>query len=194
MISVERLFRLKSFVIIELCQFFRRLIYMVLFNSQRVISFGQPVLMRGKGKVTIGKNVTFGVGQSPNYLNTVGYIDCREEGSSIIISDNVKFNNNFSLISRVERIFIGENCLIGGSFKVFSSDFHSLNFEDRSKGHAMGADVTIGNNVFIADNVTILKGVEIGDNSVIGAGSIVTKSIPKKCVYAGNPAVFIKRL
>ena len=56
------------------------------------------------------------------------------------------------------------------------------------------APVIIGNNVWIGMNATILKGVTIGDNSVVAAGSVVTKSVPANVVVAGNPAVVIKKL
>ena len=52
----------------------------------------------------------------------------------------------------------------------------------------------ISENVFIGDNVTILKGVTIGVNSVIGNGSIVTKSIPDNVIAAGNPARVIRNI
>ena len=54
--------------------------------------------------------------------------------------------------------------------------------------------VTLGNNVWIGDGAKVCKGVTIGDNSVIGAGSIVTSDIPANSIAAGNPARVIKPL
>ena len=54
--------------------------------------------------------------------------------------------------------------------------------------------VHIGDNVWLGINVTVLKGVTIGENTVIGAGSIVTKDIPANVVAAGNPCKVIKHL
>ena len=54
--------------------------------------------------------------------------------------------------------------------------------------------ITIGNNVWFGGNVTVLGGVEIGDNTVIGAGSVVTKNIPAKSVAVGNPCKVIKAI
>ncbi len=56
------------------------------------------------------------------------------------------------------------------------------------------APISIENNVWIGEKATILKGVSIGENSVIGAGSVVTKSIPANCVAVGSPAKVIRRL
>ncbi|PSB09569.1 hypothetical protein C7B62_12775 [Pleurocapsa sp. CCALA 161] len=53
--------------------------------------------------------------------------------------------------------------------------------------------INIGNGVWIGDNVTILPGVEIANGAVIGAGSIVTKSIPPYSIAVGNPAKVIKK-
>lgn len=54
--------------------------------------------------------------------------------------------------------------------------------------------VIIGNNVWIGGNVTILPGVIIGDNSVIGAGAVVTKDVSANCVVAGVPAKLIRKI
>ena len=54
--------------------------------------------------------------------------------------------------------------------------------------------IVIGENVFIGCNCLILKGTEIGDNTTIGAGSVVTGKIPANCIAAGNPARVIKVL
>jgi maltose O-acetyltransferase len=54
--------------------------------------------------------------------------------------------------------------------------------------------IIIGNNVWITTNVTILPGVTIGDNTIIGAGSVVTKNIPANVFAAGNPCVVIKEI
>ena len=54
--------------------------------------------------------------------------------------------------------------------------------------------VTIMENVWISSDSTILPGVTIGSGAIIGAGSVVTKDIPKNTIYAGNPARFIKNV
>ena len=59
--------------------------------------------------------------------------------------------------------------------------------------HCSSAPVIIGNDVFIGTNSLILKGVEIGDRSLLES-SVVTKSVPTSEIWAGNPAVFLKKL
>ena len=59
-------------------------------------------------------------------------------------------------------------------------------------GGVRGEYPVLGNNVFIMSNACIIGGVEIGDNVIVGAGSVVTKSIPSNCIVAGNPASVIR--
>ena len=60
--------------------------------------------------------------------------------------------------------------------------------------HRKCAPVVIENNVFIGAHCIILKGVSIGENSIIGAGSVVTKNVPANQIWAGNPAKFIRKI
>lgn len=69
-----------------------------------------------------------------------------------------------------------------------------MNAQDRLSGVEYGAPITIGDNCWAGGGVTILPGVTLGDNVVIGAGSVVTKSYGDNVVLAGNPARIIKEL
>lgn len=116
---------------------------------------------------------------------------------------------NGALIMAEERIEIGSHCLISWNVGIADSDFHPLPpnerlidtqalapfFEGRPPRPPIGtAPVIIGDNVWIGMNAVILKGVTIGDNSVVAAGSVVTKNIAPNTVVAGNPAVVVKKL
>ena len=116
---------------------------------------------------------------------------------------------NGALIMAEERIEIGSYCLISWNVGIADSDFHPLEpaqrlidaealapfFKDRPpRPKLRTAPVIISDNVWIGMNATILKGVTIGENSVVAAGSVVTKSVPANTVVAGNPAVVIKKL
>ncbi|MBA2586560.1 MAG: acyltransferase [Chthoniobacterales bacterium] len=106
-----------------------------------------------------------------------------------------------------ERIEIGSHCLVSWNVGIADSDFHPLEPAQRIiDAHALApfykdrpprpplrtAPVIIGDNVWIGMNAVILKGVAIGENSVVAAGAVVTKSVPENCVVAGNPAKIVK--
>jgi acetyltransferase-like isoleucine patch superfamily enzyme len=87
-------------------------------------------------------------------------------------------------------LVIGENCTLSKNITILTHD-HGLN--PRSK--AEGRFLKIGSRVWIGGNVTILHNVsEIGDNTIIGAGSLVTKSIPSAVIVAGNPGRVIRAI
>ena len=115
---------------------------------------------------------------------------------------------NGALVMAEERIEIGSHCLISWNVGIADSDFHPLEpaqrlvdaqalapfFKDRPpRPRLRTMPVIISDNVWIGMNATILKGVTIGENSVVAAGAVVTKSVPANVVVAGNPAVVIKR-
>ena len=97
-----------------------------------------------------------------------------------------------------QKINFGNNVMIGGNTVIYDTNFHSLDPSLRNtnndKVYAKKAAVNIKDNVFIGAHTTILKGVTIGENSVIGACSVVSKDIPPNEIWAGNPAKFIKKI
>ena len=91
-------------------------------------------------------------------------------------------------------IEIGDNVLIAPNVGIYTAG-HALDPALRVQAHAEYAiPVKIGNNVWIGADVTICPGVTIGDNSVIGAGAVVTKSIPGNSLAYGNPAHVARKL
>lgn len=154
----------------------------------------QPVLFNGKGAITIGENVNFGVVNSPYFYTGYGYVESRNKDAQIIFGNNIHINNNCSIISNSKSIIIEDDVVMGYNCQIMNSDFHELNTKDRLYADAESAEVHIKKNVFLGNNVTVLKGVTIGENSVVGAASVVTKSIPDNAIATGNPAKVIRKL
>lgn len=154
----------------------------------------QPILYMGNGTIKFGNNIQIGVIQSPNFHSGYCYLDARNHDSKISINDNCRINNNFTIISEGEGVFIGKGCLIGENVSIYDSDFHSINPKQRFGGKAKTGKVVIGDNVFIGSDVIILKGVTIGENSVIAAGSIVAKDISSNVIAGGNPCRLLKEI
>lgn len=101
--------------------------------------------------------------------------------------------NNGLVIVAVTRVEIQENTLIGRNVQITDSDAHNIDPSKRRSCLGESKPVIIGRNVWIGNNVMILKGSCIGDNSIIGAGSVVTgKKFPSNVIIAGNPAKVIK--
>lgn len=95
-------------------------------------------------------------------------------------------------IHAATRITIGDGCMMAQGAYITDADWHGI--YDRCLPVGNHAPVAIGNNVWIGDHAVVCKGVVIGDNSIVGAGSVVTRSIPENCIAAGNPAVVVKDL
>ncbi len=113
-------------------------------------------------------------------------------GSHIHVGKNFFANYNCTIID-VAPVIIGENCQLAPNVAIYTAG-HPVHPAARNTAYEYGISVTIGNNVWVGGNSVILPGVHIGDNSVIGAGSVVTKDIPACCVAAGNPCRVIRKI
>jgi maltose O-acetyltransferase len=127
-------------------------------------------------------------------------LQARAKHVVIEVGASTYLSNNVQVISE-SRISIGSGCLIGDGVLIIDSDFHDLSAAARdasapltSSAITLTAPVIIEDNVFIGSRVIILKGVTIGKDSVIGAGSVVVRSIPPGVIAAGNPAKVIRPL
>lgn len=137
--------------------------------------------------IQIGEKVSIG-----NFALIQGSSSPSNPGKGMSIGSNTYIGPN-SNIGIGGYIYIGEYCQIGSNFIAVSENhgitedgFPTLDFVTR-KG------ISIGRNCWIGHRVTVLDGVNIGDNSIIGAGAVVTKSFPENSVIAGVPAKLIER-
>lgn len=154
--------------------------------------FVQPTLMLGKGEIRFGQNVSLGYFPSPYYYRGYIHLEARSGTALIDIGERTFLNNNSVILCDETRVSIGSDCLIGPNFLVMDSDFHNLDPKLRRIGKPICKPVILGGNIFVGANVTIVRGTNIGDDSVIGAGSVVSGTFPPRVVIAGNPARVVK--
>lgn len=113
-------------------------------------------------------------------------------GKTVTIGDGTYINSNLTLVDDYD-IAIGKGVLIGPNVTI-TATAHPLHYKLRPRGEMYSAKVTIEDNVWISSNVMICQGVTIGENSVIAAGSIVTRDIPANCIAAGNPCRVLREI
>lgn len=166
----------------------------------RIIKKGWFIrLMTGEknGRLVIGKNFKCNNKVTSNSIGLIQpcVFNIATTGAEIKIGENVGISG--STINATKCITIGNNVLIGSGCIITDTDSHPINWQDRvnnENNNTKSLPIVIEDNVFIGARSIILKGVTIGKNSVIGAGSVVTKSIPANCIAGGNPAKVIKYL
>lgn len=151
------------------------------------------IYCHGSGRIIIGDNVT--VNSSPIVNPVAGGTHTHllvNKGAEIVIGNCVGMSH--VNISAFTRVVIEDNVFLGSCVRVWDTDFHSQEYADRVNGdvNAKSTPVHIKEGAFVGACSIILKGVTIGRHSIIGAGSVVTKSVPDNEVWAGNPAKLIR--
>lgn len=113
-------------------------------------------------------------------------------GYNIEVGENFYANYDCLLLD-ICPIIIGDNAMLAPGVHIYSAT-HPLDPTERNSGRELGKPVKIGNNVWIGGRSVIIPGVTLGDNVVVAAGSVVTKSFPDNVVIGGNPAKILKRI
>ncbi len=113
-------------------------------------------------------------------------------GYNIEIGENFFANVNCVILDAAKVTF-GDNVFIGPNCGFYTAG-HPLNVIQRNQGLEYAYPIGIGNNVWIGGNAVFMPGVTVGDNTVIGAGSVVTKSVPAGVVAVGNPCRVLREL
>jgi acetyltransferase-like isoleucine patch superfamily enzyme len=126
-------------------------------------------------------------------INRPCYISTLCAGASIRIGHSCGFSG--TVIGSAQSVQIGNHVMCGANSVITDTDWHPVDSAARLSGaEGRSRPVILENNVWIGMGAIVLKGVRIGENSVIGAGSVVTTPIPADVVAAGQPARVIRSL
>jgi acetyltransferase-like isoleucine patch superfamily enzyme len=168
----------------------------ILLNGKINIS-GNPVYkFKYNGKVIIGNNVSLKSNRDSYhaFMHSGVKLIVDQRDAVIEIGDDSRING--ACIHARKRVFIGKKCLIAANVQIIDSNGHQLcfpNVEDRICSRDEPEEIIIDDCVWVGSNSIILPGVSIGYGSVVAAGSVVTKNVPRMCLVGGNPARIIKQ-
>lgn len=115
-----------------------------------------------------------------------------EFGKNIAIGDDVYINFGCVILD-CGQVSIGKGTLIGPNVGLFSGN-HTTDAEERANGGLIPKPITIGDRVWLCGNVSVVPGVTIGNDTIIGAGSVVTRNIPSGVIAAGNPCRVLREI
>ena len=113
-------------------------------------------------------------------------------GAHIHFGNNVYANFNLTCVDDTH-IYVGDNTMFGPNVTLATAG-HPILPELREMQYQYNIPIVIGKNCWLGSGVVVLPGVTIGDNTVIGAGSIVTKDIPSNVVAVGNPCKVLRAI
>jgi len=154
--------------------------------------YGPTLFSRtGHSRLAVGDGCVFRSSLRSNRvgLNRPCMLTTREPGAELVIGDGCGLSG--TVIAAAESVLVGERVMCGANVTIMDTDWHAL---ERQSGAVPHAPVSIGADVWLGLNVLVLKGVTIGAATVVGAGSIVSDSLPAGVLAAGQPARVIREL
>ncbi|MGM0634765.1 MAG: acyltransferase [Bacteroidota bacterium] len=166
-------------------------------NSGTKLRIGRNVVLRGK--LSIGNNVRLESNVKIYNYTFIGdnviigdNVELRSNGTSkVVIGENTSINRNSMIMGLVT---IGNNCAIAPGCVIVGSNHSFDNSKENIKDQGLSRKgIIVEDDVWFGANVVVLDGVKIGKGCVIGAGSVVTKSIPEYSIAVGNPCKVIKQ-
>lgn len=163
---------------------------------QKNIDIRGFLYVKNNGQIFIDDNFVCnsGIFKNPIGGDHISRFVTRTNGN-IRIGKNVGISNS-TLVSAIG-IYIDDNVMIGGGSKIWDTNFHSIDPHERrikKEVSIKSKPIQLKENCFIGGGCTILPGVIVGKNSVVGAGSVVRNSVPDNEIWAGNPAIKIRKI
>ncbi|WP_335997635.1 acyltransferase [Fusobacterium polymorphum] len=181
-------------------------------NNNNIIILKKKSLLKNSHIIVEGTNNVIYINKETSLRNT--YIKIEGDNNKIFIGNNcciknldIDMKNNNSIIkigakTTIERaritsfepykIEIGKDCMFSSDIIIMNTDVHRIYDVDTRLKTNEGKEISIGNHVWLGIRTIILKGVTIGDNSIVAAGSIVTKDVKANTIVSGTPAKQIK--
>ncbi|MBC2704227.1 acyltransferase [Desulfobacula sp.] len=168
----------------------------IVFKGKINISGIPSLIFKENGQLIIGSNVSLKSNKDSYHLHMYAPVKLMADRKDAVIEigDNTRING--ACIHAYKKISIGKNCLIAANCQIFDGNGHDISFpdvENRINTVGKARKILIEDNVWIGANSMVFPGVTIGYGSVIGAGSIVNRDIPRMCLAGGNPVQIIKQ-
>lgn len=150
-----------------------------------------PRSVRLRGSAAVENAGYIEIGERVRIEGRTVRVELVTSGDGRLVVGRGTFLNYGVSLSAHQEVNIGEDCLLANYVTIMDNDYHDL--LDRSLPGQSGS-IFIGDRVWLGIRAVVLKGVTIGSDSVIGAGSVVTRDIPPNCLAVGSPARVVKQL
>ena len=157
----------------------------------RKADLGARVRVSGRPRVVVGG--TMRIGDGVQLYSTLARSEfVADVGATLEVGRKTLINFGTSVVA-LERVSIGADCHIGPYCLILDNAFHEL-APDRRLERPASHPITIEDNVWLGARVIVMPGVTIGRDSVVGAGSVVTKDVAPRTLVAGVPAALVRHL